>query len=159
MNKAVIVNGEASETESEDEANIIYETEELVTDQIKCQTVIGEDTESENENNDKNFVDLTSNSIVKEEYKKPEKSTSLLHQKLRESNIAFYNNLENFIKNAVNESEKSLTEVDQRILKSQLVVQGAASSLKNLNLQANTLKNKLHAVLSSNFLSNVKITE
>ncbi|KAL3278287.1 hypothetical protein HHI36_013621 [Cryptolaemus montrouzieri] len=155
MNKPVIVTGEASETDSEDDEPT-YAMSRNSTNQVKGQAISGEDSESENDDGGISSASIASAISVSENLDIEQcRTDSLLHQKLREANSTFHTDLEAIIKNTVVDAEKTLNEVDKHILKSQLILQGASSSLKNFNLQANVLKNKLENLLSSNFLSNV----
>lgn len=78
---------------------------------------------------------------------------------LEESNTSLYNNLEHFVQSTINEAGKSLDSIEQHLLKSQITLQGAVSSLKLLSVNSLTLKNKLHSLLSSKFLNNVTVTK
>lgn len=49
--------------------------------------------------------------------------------------------------------------VDQQFVLSEVTLQNAVTSLKNLNVNSNTLTNKLQSMLSANFLPNVKLNK
>ncbi|XP_060523628.1 uncharacterized protein LOC132700377 [Cylas formicarius] len=153
MDKSLVITGEASETESEEEAE---EIEIDLAHSIQGAVISGEDSESENETNasvDSAISALDQFQCQEEKFEKD----SLLHQKLRETNNQLYNNIENFTQNLVTDTHKSLGAIDQQLMKSQVVLQGAVSSLKTLSINSLAIKNKLHSVLSSNFLPNVQV--
>ncbi|XP_044756989.1 uncharacterized protein LOC123315386 [Coccinella septempunctata] len=160
-----VFDGEASETESEESGHITFYDDSITMDianKVQCLEVTGEDAESGDE---KESTSSASTATVQKLVKEPKKvkvnskSQSLLNFKLRESNSMFYNDMEDVIKEFLKTNEKSLTDIDQHISKSQIILQAANPSLKNLHSQSNSLKNKLETLLSSNFLSNVKIKE
>lgn len=141
MSKAVIISGEALDSESEEEG---YDIVEELNRQEK--------------QNVKPSISASSSiktNVIYEE-KSPEKY-SLLHKRLRESNAAFYNSLHQNITSVVDSSKLALDDIDQQTLKSQLNIQGAITLLKQVNAQSNLIKNKLDDLLSSNFLSNTKV--
>lgn len=74
---------------------------------------------------------------------------------LGESNTALYNTLEALFQSTLGEAEKNLSSVERQLLKSQITLQGAVTSLKTLSVNSLTLKNKFHSLLSSKFLSNI----
>lgn len=74
-----------------------------------------------------------------------------------ESNTKFYNDFEEFLKGFIKDNEKSLNEINHNIAKSQVTLEGASPVIENLKSQSISLQNKLDTLLSSNFLSNVKI--
>ncbi|XP_045466116.1 uncharacterized protein LOC123674970 [Harmonia axyridis] len=158
-----VFDGEASETESEESIHISFYEDNIavdVNDEVQCLEINGEDSESGDEKASVSSISTTSTiTTAKEpiELKSNNRSQSLLHHKLRESNSIFYNDLEDLIKDFVKDNKKSLGEIDHHISKSQTILQGASPSLKNFNCQSVALKNKLETLLSSNFLSNVKV--
>ncbi|KAJ8961734.1 hypothetical protein NQ318_021334 [Aromia moschata] len=158
MSKPVIISGEASETDSEDE--FCLKTSNLMTQSVQGAVITGEDSESENENDASiaSAISALHQSNV-EEKRLDEKYDSLFHQKLREYNMRLHNNVESFCQNNINEAEKNLNGIDQHLLRSQLTLQGAATSLKSLSINSLTIKSKLHSLLSGKFLPNVKVNK
>lgn len=78
---------------------------------------------------------------------------------LGEYNARLHNDLENLTQNTVNEAGKKLNTIDQQLLRSQLTLQSAVTSLKSLSVNSLTVKSKLHSLLSAKFLPNVKINK
>lgn len=78
---------------------------------------------------------------------------------LGETNAQFRTNLENFCQNTIGEATKSLSVLDQQLIKSQVTLQNAVTSLKVLNTNSALIKNKLHSMLSAHFLSSVRINK
>ncbi|KAL1500897.1 hypothetical protein ABEB36_006316 [Hypothenemus hampei] len=151
MSNSLIICGEASETDSEDERtpNIQFDN----AHSIQGAVVLGEDSESDHEENS------VASAISALELASGEETVdyeSLFQQKLRESNVSLYNNVSTFVQSLVNEAENGLNSAENKLLKSQITLQGAVTSLKTLGSNSVTLKSKLHSLLSSKFLSNVK---
>ncbi|XP_050295577.1 uncharacterized protein LOC126735586 isoform X4 [Anthonomus grandis grandis] len=153
-NKPLVITGEASETESEEE--ISPELQMHLTNSIQGAVILGEDSESDNENEGsiasavsalQLLEEISDNEIVDHD--------SLLQQKLCESNVSLYTNIESFIQSTVDEAGKNLNAIEHQLLKSQITLQGAVSSLKTLSVNSLTLKNKLHSLLTSKFLPNI----
>ncbi|RZC41790.1 biogenesis of lysosome-related organelles complex 1 subunit 3 [Asbolus verrucosus] len=160
MNKPIIISGEASETESEDEAP--KNAPLALTSSIQGAVVTGEDSESENEN-DASICSavsaLNETHSVDNAFKRDhcDKYDSLLHQKLRECNGKLHHDIECFCQNIVGEAGKSLTSIDQHLIKSQLTLQNAVTSLKSLSANSLAIKNKLQSLLSAQFIPNIKV--
>ncbi|XP_076253241.1 biogenesis of lysosome-related organelles complex 1, subunit 3 isoform X1 [Rhynchophorus ferrugineus] len=159
MNNPVVVYGEASETDSEDESKPVIKIE--MVNSVQGAVIPGEDSESDNENDASiasavsalHILNLSTDSNENIDY------DTLFQQKLKESNTSLYNNLEHFVQSTINEAGKSLDSIEQHLLKSQITLQGAVSSLKLLSVNSLTLKNKLHSLLSSKFLNNITVTK
>ncbi|XP_019881265.1 biogenesis of lysosome-related organelles complex 1 subunit 3 isoform X2 [Aethina tumida] len=154
MSKPVVISGEASETDSEDEVVIPINS----ALGVKGEVVTGEDSESEDENGGSvcsaesaMHQSHTTDNVKNIQY------DSLLHQKLRECNIKLHNDIETHCDNCIEEASKTLNVIDQQLLKSQVTLQNAATSLKTLSATSVTLKNKLQSLLSAKFLPNVKV--
>ena len=78
---------------------------------------------------------------------------------LGESNLAWHNNLQSFVQSTIDEAGKKFNSIEQQLLKSQVTLQGAITSLKTLSVNSLTLKNKLYSLLSAKFLANVVPTK
>lgn len=63
--------------------------------------------------------------------------------------------MDSFAENTVNEIRKTLSSVDQQLLQSQVVLQSAVTSLRQLSTNSSNIKNKLHSILTSKFLPNI----
>nr|XP_022913188.1 uncharacterized protein LOC111424027 isoform X1 [Onthophagus taurus]XP_022913189.1 uncharacterized protein LOC111424027 isoform X1 [Onthophagus taurus]XP_022913190.1 uncharacterized protein LOC111424027 isoform X1 [Onthophagus taurus] len=145
-NKAVIVSGEASETDSDDDiVRGVLEYSDVNT--FQASVIQGEDSESDQE-----IATPKPNMIViKDEY-----TDSLLHKKLRESNLKLCGNINNLANGVLGQCHKTLSNVEQDLVKCQLTMQSAVSSLQNLTGNSNKIKNNLDGILSSSFLSSIK---
>ncbi|XP_057664056.1 biogenesis of lysosome-related organelles complex 1 subunit 3 [Diorhabda carinulata] len=145
MNKPLVISGEASETDSEDESPTVKVNN--LTNSVQGAVITGEDSESDN--------DTYSSVVPKGEVK----YDSLFHQKLREQNEKLKVSFENICQSPVNEAGKTLNLIDQNLIRSQITLQIAVTSLKTLSINSLTIKSKLHSLLSSNFLSNVILND
>ena len=67
--------------------------------------------------------------------------------------------MEGFCQNVIGEAGKNLTSIDQQLIKSQLTLQNAVTSLKSLGANSLAIKNKLQSLLSSQFIPNIKINK
>ncbi|KAJ8922079.1 hypothetical protein NQ315_008720 [Exocentrus adspersus] len=161
MNKPTVISGEASETDSEDESNTTIP--KSMFQSVQGAVVTGEDSESET---GKETIYLHDGSIASavsalnqsnDSKVNDNKYDSLLHQKLKEYNTRLYNDLEGLAQNTINEAGKQLNSIDQQLLRSQLTLQSAVTSLKSLSINSLTMKSKLHSMLSAKFLPNVKV--
>lgn len=85
--------------------------------------------------------------------------TFLINTFLEEYNARLHNNLEGLTQNTVNEAGRKLNTIDQQLLRSQLTLQSAVTSLKSLSVNSLTVKSKLHSLLSAKFLPNVKVNK
>ncbi|XP_022913188.2 biogenesis of lysosome-related organelles complex 1 subunit 3 [Onthophagus taurus] len=145
-NKAVIVSGEASETDSDDDI-VRGALEYSDVNTFQASVIQGEDSESDQE-----IATPKPNMIViKDEY-----TDSLLHKKLRESNLKLCGNINNLANGVLGQCHKTLSNVEQDLVKCQLTMQSAVSSLQHLTGNSNKIKNNLDGILSSSFLSSIK---
>jgi hypothetical protein len=159
MNKPIIISGEASETDSEDE---VPKNEPLMlTTPIQGAVITGEDSESENENDASICSAVSALNETNTHTKKEDcdKNDSLLHQKLRECNGKLHQDVQSFCQNIVGEAGKNLASIDQQLIKSQLTLQNAVTSLKSLSANSLAIKNKLQSLLSAQFIPNIKVTK
>ncbi|XP_063912176.1 biogenesis of lysosome-related organelles complex 1 subunit 3 [Zophobas morio] len=157
MNKPTIISGEASETDSEDDTP---RKEPLkITAPIQGAAITGEDSESENENDASICSAVSALHEASSRKENCDKSDSLLHQKLRECNGKLHQDVEGFCQNVIGEAGKNLTSIDQQLIKSQLTLQNAVTSLKSLGANSLAIKNKLQSLLSSQFIPNIKINK
>lgn len=76
---------------------------------------------------------------------------------LGEDNATFHNNLEGFCNSLLNEACNTLSGMDHQMVHSEVTLQNGLTALRSLNASSDLLKNKLHSMLSDNFLSNVKV--
>lgn len=158
INSSVIISGEASETDS-DEDNCKV-TDKTMTTSIQAAIVTGEDSESDDENQGSissavSVLTQSTQEAIKSD-REHHKNDSLLHKKLRECNDQLCINLNMFSQSVISQAGKSLTAIDQELLKSQNTLQTAVTSLRSLHLNSVMIKEKLQTVLTSKFLSNIK---
>ncbi|KAG5891471.1 hypothetical protein JTB14_004414 [Gonioctena quinquepunctata] len=155
MNKPVIICGEASETDSEDDSNLNLNN--AMTKSVQGAIITGEDSESEND------IETTTASTVSAWKQMPQEKNdtynSLFHQKLRECNGQLHNDIQHICQNTLNDANRNLNMIEQQLLRSQLTMQNAVTSLKTLSINSLTIKSKLHSLLSSNFLSNISVNK
>ncbi|XP_066140052.1 biogenesis of lysosome-related organelles complex 1 subunit 3 [Euwallacea fornicatus] len=162
MNNSLIVTGEASETDSEDETagNKQGPLEFDMTNSIQGAVIFGEDSESDTDNNDSIASAVSALHLLESDSsKKNIEYDSLFQQKLRDSNTSLYNNIESLIQTSMDEAGKNLNSLEHQLLKSQMTLQGAVTSLKTLCVNSLTLKNKFHSLLSSKFLPNISCSK
>ncbi|KAK9743508.1 Biogenesis of lysosome-related organelles complex 1 subunit 3 [Popillia japonica] len=151
----VIVSGEASETDSEEEAQIPEVAQEKhVT--VHGAVILGEDSESEQEMESRASVEEAT-PTASNQPRADKTYNSLLHKKLKECNLKLRWDLEAFTQSTINEASKTLETLEKELIQSQLTLQSAISSLQTLNANSNKINRKLHSVVSSSFLSNVKV--
>ncbi|KAJ8935884.1 hypothetical protein NQ314_012600 [Rhamnusium bicolor] len=144
-NKPIIISGEASETDSEDESNLTIITYSKMF--------------LENDASISSAVSALNQSNVEDKQVTQHQYDSLFHQKLKEYNTRLHNDVEGFCQNTINDAGKNLIAIDQQLLRSQLTLQNAVTSLKSLSVNSLTVKNKLHFLLSAKFLPNMKVNK
>lgn len=76
-----------------------------------------------------------------------------------ECNTQLKADVEAYCDNVINEASKTLSTVDQQLLKSQIVLQGALPSMRSLSSNSFSLRSKLQSLLSSKFFFNVKVED
>lgn len=159
MENPLIISGEASETDSEDESAPPLQLD--MSKSIQGAVVLGEDSESDTDNDNASIASAvsalqlldsdTSNANIDHD--------SLFQQRLRDLNTTLHNNIESLIQTTADEAERNVSNLEHQLLKSQITLQGAVSSLKSLSINSLTLKNKLHSMLSSKFLPNISCSQ
>ncbi|XP_039488068.1 biogenesis of lysosome-related organelles complex 1 subunit 3 [Drosophila santomea] len=140
---ADLVSGEASESDEElQDKNKIFAAE-----------VSGEASEEEDDEDiyeqrrSSNQVNSTA-SIYR---------NNLLQRKLIENNIAIWRSLTAFTRSFVLNASKQLVTTDQMLIKSQLSLQSAHTSLQLAQKNAQDLQTRVAAVITSNFLPHINI--
>jgi hypothetical protein len=78
---------------------------------------------------------------------------------LGECNGKLHQDVQSFCQNIVGEAGKNLASIDQQLIKSQLTLQNAVTSLKSLSANSLAIKNKLQSLLSAQFIPNIKVTK
>lgn len=73
-----------------------------------------------------------------------------------EANISLYTNLKKFVQSTCENADHDLRASDQMLQTSQVQLQIAAKTIKNISELSAQLVEKSNIVLTSNFLSNVK---
>ncbi|KAF2902865.1 hypothetical protein ILUMI_03323 [Ignelater luminosus] len=161
INSSVIISGEASETDSDDEISPRFSRNAMNTS-IQGEIITGEDSESDDEN--AGSISSAASALTQPERDMdktealPEinRNESLLHRKLKECNHHLYSDLEMFCQTIISQAGKNLSTIDQQLLKSQITLQTAVPSLRSLNINSALLKERLQSILSSKFISNIK---
>lgn len=195
MNNSLIISGEASETDSEDEGapplqvtmwrQCLLKLTHIcllqldMSKSIQGAVVLGEDSESDTDNGNDTQpppkhcyfkIHITDNASIASAVSAlqlvgPDTSNgnidhdSLFQQRLRDLNTTLHNNIESLLQTSADEAERNVSNLEHQLLKSQITLQGAVSSLKSLSINSLTLKNKLHSILSSKFLPNISCSQ
>lgn len=73
------------------------------------------------------------------------------------ANVSLYANLKQIVQNTLKKTHSDLLVSHLMLQKSQMNLQSASKSVKNINELSANLLNKTQNVISSDFLSNVKI--
>lgn len=159
INSSVIISGEASETDSDDDNCKVKDM--TTSTSIQAAIVTGEDSESDNENQGSvasavSVLTQSAQEFTKSGLGDSHKNDSLLHKKLRECNDQLCTDLNAFSQSVITQAGKNLTAIDQELLKSQNTLQTAVTSLRALHLNSAMIKEKLQTIFSSKFLSNIK---
>lgn len=140
---SLLVLGEASESE-----------EETIVDRpiVYAKAIQGEAVESDEDVHDKN-----DNQKSTESNNRTINSNEFFHKKLVDSNIALWKNLNNLIRNVVLSASKQLLSADQILMKSQVSMQSALSSVKTSQANVKQLKDKAEDILTANFIPQINI--
>ncbi|KAK4882371.1 hypothetical protein RN001_005690 [Aquatica leii] len=158
INSSVIISGEASETDSDEDNN--HNVNDMPTS-IQAAIITGEDSESDDENQGSissavSVLTQTKSEEAKKEVSESDMNKSLLHKKLKECNNQMYTDLESFCQNMINQAGKNLSTIDQQLMKSQNTLQTAVTSLRSLHINSAAIKDRLQNIISSKFLTNIK---
>ncbi|KAK3931785.1 Biogenesis of lysosome-related organelles complex 1 subunit 3 [Frankliniella fusca] len=89
--------------------------------------------------------------------KEDAKYGSLLHKKLRERNSSLRRSVEDFIHSSVGTAARDLNSIDQHLLKSQVTLQEAATSLRILQSNLSHIHSKLSSITSSTYLPSINV--
>jgi len=160
INSSVIISGEASETDSDEDMS--PQVSGMITS-IQGAVITGEDSESDDENGGSissaasALAQPSNDSLKNESGPQANRTESLLHKKLRECNNQLYTDVESFCQNIISQAGKNVSAIDQQLLKSQITLQTAVTSLRSLNISSALLKDKLQSILSSKFIPNINI--
>lgn len=164
MQKSVIVSGEASETDSDNEAPSSIPSP--AKSAIHGEVIKGEDSESEEEQASVTSAfaalgpiistPISARKIEPNYYENDSKYDTLLHKKLFECNRYLHEQISQFSQYNMTDAAKSLTDVEQQLLQSQLTLEGAITSLRCLNVNSIAIRNKLKHVLEGDFLNTIK---
>ncbi|XP_051166051.1 uncharacterized protein LOC127284580 isoform X1 [Leptopilina boulardi] len=84
------------------------------------------------------------------------KYNSLLHFKLYECNIALDNDVQRTIQNVITNGIQELSTANRQLLKSELILQEAACQLRNASNRTANASNSLLQLLDLNFLHSIK---
>ncbi|XP_055902461.1 biogenesis of lysosome-related organelles complex 1 subunit 3 [Eupeodes corollae] len=140
---SLLVLGEASESE-----------EETIVDRpiVYARAVLGEAAES-----DEDVYDKNDNKTSTESNQRTINHNEFFHKKLVESNIALWKSLNALIRNVVLSASKQLLSADQLLIKSQVSMQSALSSVKVSQTNVKQLKEKTEDILTANFIPEINI--
>ncbi|GLV31433.1 Biogenesis of lysosome-related organelles complex 1 subunit 3 [Carabus blaptoides fortunei] len=167
MDNKVVIEGEAPETDSDEDIPLDSDvTPTRMNRSVHGAIIAGEASESEDEHGSSvssavsalTHPHIRSSTVKTVHPENEEKFNTLLHKKLKECNRSLHNNLQIFTHNVINEAARDLTSTDQQLLKSQVTLQAAVTSLRSLNHNASALKEKLDIVISSQFFPNVRLS-
>lgn len=87
------------------------------------------------------------------------KYNSLLHKKLRERNASLRRSVEDYIHQSVGTAARDLNSIDQHLLKSQVTLQEAATSLRILQSNLSHIHSKLSSITSSTYLPSINVNK
>ncbi|CAG0895038.1 unnamed protein product [Darwinula stevensoni] len=136
--QGVVVMGEASESESEDESP-------------------GRKSE-DNEQEDSSTPSSPSSFSLQSPSEDPGRRESLLHVKLREANAECIQSLETCVKGPLVDKTNDLRGLSQAMMRQQTILQDTASMLREWTNTLFRLEDQLSKVLTSNALSSFKIS-
>ncbi|KAG8227034.1 hypothetical protein J437_LFUL013821 [Ladona fulva] len=162
--KPRVVAGEAPESDSEEEIKSkVQDTKGNTLTNPQGIVVAGEAPESDEENEDAGSVSscasvASASSSASQNVKQASgrrskgnegpKYNSLLHKKLRERNISLHRNILELTSNTIHNATKELNGINQGLLRSQVTLQEAATSLHLLLSMATKLKDSLTVTVS-----------
>jgi hypothetical protein len=164
--KAVIIPGEASESDEESVNTKTRIPFPLFLTSNSCGTMIqGEAKESDDENDDEGnasyMVDAHTCSYTDVKVQKSEKSyvkyNSLLHKKLRECNKSLDRDIQELFDNTILNAVEGLTDTNKQLLKSELILQETVSKFQTASIQISDTLNSLQRIVEEDFFKSVKI--
>ncbi|XP_071445400.1 biogenesis of lysosome-related organelles complex 1 subunit 3 isoform X2 [Hetaerina americana] len=162
--KPHVVVGEAPESDCEDEIKIVQNSKINPASTPQGIVVAGEAPESDEENEDAGSVSscasVTSVSSTTSHGSKQASSwrskgsdgpkySTLLHKKLRERNISLHRDISELANHTIHNATKDLNAINQGLLRSQVTLQEAATSLHVLLAMTVKLKDSLQMTFSS----------
>ncbi|XP_011505639.1 PREDICTED: biogenesis of lysosome-related organelles complex 1 subunit 3 [Ceratosolen solmsi marchali] len=157
--KAVIVSGEASESDEESINVKMGIPFPLLLASTSCGTMIqGEAGESDDENNGEsnaNYADTTTCSYKDVKAHRSERSSvkynSLLHKKLRDCNKSLDRNIREFFDNNISNGMAQLVDTNKQLLKSQFILQDTVSKFLVASTQFEDTLNTLENIVEEDF--------
>lgn len=165
--KAVVVSGEAPESDDESTNQKITPGFPTLLASNACGTIIqGEAQESDEENNSISSIasygiDPTNCSYTEAKGVRSEKScvkyNSLLHKKLRECNKIFDKNMRDFVSSTVTSAHEELVEANKQLLKSEFVLQEAMTKMQISCNQFEDVINSLMQIIEEDYFKSVKL--
>ncbi|XP_025414910.1 uncharacterized protein LOC112686712 [Sipha flava] len=155
--KAMLVLGEASESDDEDvqPENDGNNGNEFMSSRngIKhLESDVESNTRSsgrKNRRHKEHFATRTDNYKMSED--------TLLHKKLKEKNMQFYSNLTTFPKQMYINAMNQLNETDQQLVKSQELLQDTVTNWKYIEQNLSYIKRKMTDILSEEYIPKIKI--
>ncbi|XP_014216619.1 uncharacterized protein LOC106645294 [Copidosoma floridanum] len=164
-NKAVIISGEAPESDDESISGITGLGFPLILASNSCGTMIqGEAKESDDETNSvssSNYVMNPTTCSAEIKSRKSEKSyvkyNSLLHKKLRECNKSLDKNIKELISTTISNGMEELAETNKQLVKSELVLQETVCKLQTAAIRFEDTLNNLAEILDEGYLKHVKV--
>ncbi|XP_070568481.1 biogenesis of lysosome-related organelles complex 1 subunit 3-like [Ptychodera flava] len=151
--KGLVVPGEASETDSEDEAPEIRPGTGLPP--LKVEPGSAGDSLS--------FASSSESDSFGEEARSRKKDIpkydTLLHRKLRDRNSSLRSHLESAVSSAYTTSTKDITSTSQQLVKSQMYVQDVSHNLRVLSGDLTSLQGKVDIIASCNILPTLHVPD
>ncbi|XP_002740812.2 uncharacterized protein LOC100378094 [Saccoglossus kowalevskii] len=172
-----VVEGEASESESEEEINTSHH-------QLVGLVVAGEASETDSEDEDSvktgsglpplkvkhgspgdsfSFGSSSGSEITVDDSKPRRKEISkydtLLHRRLRERNAALRNHLESAVNHTYQSGTRDINNTTQQLAKSQMYIQDVSHNLRVLSSDLQSLKNKVDIVMNCNILPTLHVPD
>lgn len=147
----VVVQGEASETESEEdeEENLARAEQQKFPSQLPPLKV---DRSSRSPSIGSQSSIKSSSSANKASPLDPPKYDTLLHRKLRERNASLQVNIQEAVAQAIQAKHKDLSNANQMLTKSQMVIQDVCYSMRHFSDDIKRTNDKLDIISTSGYL-------
>ncbi|XP_022163496.1 uncharacterized protein LOC111028997 [Myzus persicae] len=152
--KAMLVLGEASESDDEDFQQIENSRSGMAeSDHTEFDT--DSKYQASNSKNRKSRVGRESFAGRSDNFKMSE--DTLLHRKLKEKNMQFYSNLTTFNKQMYINAMNQMNETDQQLVKAQVLLQDTVTNWKYIEQNLSHIKRKMTDILAEEYIPKIKI--
>ncbi|KAL5242051.1 hypothetical protein ACI65C_009461 [Semiaphis heraclei] len=152
--KAMLVLGEASESDDEDFQQVENSRSGMVeSDHTEFDT--DSKYQTSNSKNRKSRVGRESFAGRSDNFKMSE--DTLLHRKLKEKNMQFYSNLTTFSKQMYINAMNQMNETDQQLVKAQVLLQDTVTNWKYIEQNLSHIKRKMTDILAEEYIPKIKI--